>query len=115
MLQQQLPLLDSDAAAFPRWLAPAVAGAAGLSAAALLWIGGANVAALVVLSFTVLGTATLAVRKASSAPSVDLSGVAAAPDFSIIGSILALTGDAAAVTSSEGTLLAANPAYRDLF
>jgi two-component system cell cycle sensor histidine kinase/response regulator CckA len=115
MLQQQLPLLDSETAAFPRWLAPAVAGAAGLSAAALLWIGGAHIAALVVLGVAVIGTAALAVRKASSAPAVDLSGIAAAPDFSIIGSILALTGDAAAVTSSEGALLAANPAYRELF
>jgi two-component system cell cycle sensor histidine kinase/response regulator CckA len=115
MLQQQLPLLDSETAAFPRWLAPAVAGAAGLSVAALLWIGGARIAALTVLGFAVLGAALLAFRKASSAPSVDLSGVAAAPDFSIIGSILALTGDAAAVTSSDGTLLAANPAYRELF
>jgi len=115
MLQQQLPLLDSDAAAFPRWLAPAVAGAAGLSLAALLWIGGARVAALVVLGFAVLGTALLAFKKASSRPAVDLTGMAAAPDFSIIGSILALTGDAAAVTSSEGALLAANPAYRELF
>jgi len=115
MLQQQLPLLDSEAGAFPRWLAPAVAGAAGLSAAALLWIGGAHIAALVVLGFAVLGAALLAFKKASSGPAVDLTGIAAAPDFSIIGSILALTGDAAAVTSSEGALLAANPAYRELF
>ena len=115
MLQQQLPLLDSRPAAFPRWLAPAVAAAAGLSVAALLWLAGAGLAALVVLGLAVAGAAILSLRKGSSASSVDLSGIAAAPDFSIIGSILALGRDAAAVTSSEGSLLAANPAYRELF
>ena len=115
MLQQELPSLDSDAAAVPRWLAPAIAGAAGLSAAALLWIGGGHIAALVVLGFGVVGTGFLAFRSGSSSLTVDISAIATTPDFSIIGSILALSGDSAAVTSSEGALLAANPAYRELF
>ena len=114
MLQQQLPQLSSQSTAFPRWLAPAVAGAAGLTAAALLWIDGADAAALLGLGFALIGSAVL-IRRTSSAPTVDLVGATTAPDFSIIGSILALSSDSAAVTSSEGILLAANPAYRELF
>ena len=37
------------------------------------------------------------------------------PDFTLVGSALALGRDAAALTSAEGSLLIVNPAYRERF
>ena len=116
MLQQQLPPLDATPAALPRWLPAAVAAAAGLSAAALLWIAGAGaVIAAAVIVVTAAGAAIVARRQQTPGLAVDLGEIAAAPDFSIIGSILALSSDAAAITTGEGALLAASPAYRERF
>ena len=117
MLQQELPLLDSrplDGAA--RWLVPAIALAAAATGAGFLWIAGAETAALIFLAACVVAfpAATL-LRRRQPAPAPDLGQLVATPDYSLVGSILALTGDAAALTDSDGTLLAANGAYRDRF
>ncbi len=117
MLQQELPLLDSRPVhGASRWLMPAIASAAALTGAGLLWIAGASGAALAFLAIAAIGLAALAVvrrRPAAQVPQVEQ--LVGAPDFSLVGSMLALTGDAAALTDAEGNLLTANTAYRDRF
>ncbi|HET9811304.1 MAG TPA: response regulator [Sphingomicrobium sp.] len=117
MLQQELPLLDSrplDGAS--RWLVPAVAGAAGFTGAALLWLAGSAGAALIFLAVcgVVLPVVALSRRK-RTAPALDVGQLVAAPDYSLVGSILSLSQDASALTAADGTLLAANSTYRSRF
>jgi len=117
MLQQELPLLDSrpiDGAS--RWLVPAIAAAAALTGAALIWIAGASTAALLFLALCAVAFPAVAlVRRRPAAPAPEIDQLVAAPDYSLIGSILGLTRDCAALTDSQGTLLAANAAYRERF
>jgi two-component system, cell cycle sensor histidine kinase and response regulator CckA len=117
MLQQELPLLDSrpvDGAS--RWLVPVIAVASAGTGAGLLWIGGAATAALLFLGVCAIAVpVALLLLRLSGAEAPDLQQLVAAPDYSLVGAMLALTGDAAALTDSDGTLLAANSAYRDRF
>jgi two-component system cell cycle sensor histidine kinase/response regulator CckA len=118
MFQQELPLLDSrpvDGAS--RWLVPAIAAAFALTVAALLWIAGAATAALLFLVACAVGfpAAALLRRRRQAVERPDLDQLVATPDYSLVGAMLALTGDAAALTDSVGTLLAANSAYREGF
>ncbi len=117
MLQQELPLLDSrpvDGAV--RWLVPAIAAAAALTGAALLWLAAGGAAALLFLAFCAVAIPAVAlVRRRPAAPAPDLEQLLATPDYSLVGSILGLSRDLAALTDSEGTLLAANSAYREKF
>ena len=112
MLQQELPLLDSrpvDGAA--RWLVPAIAAAAALTVAGLLWIAGATTAALLFLAICAVAFPAAAfVRRRPALPSRDLDQLVVTPDYALVGSVLGLTRDSAALTDSEGTLLAANSA-----
>jgi two-component system cell cycle sensor histidine kinase/response regulator CckA len=117
MLQQELPLLDSrPVGAASRWLVPAVAVAAALTGAGLLWIAGAGTAAVLFLAICAIGfPAAALLRKPRTVESPDLEQLVAAPDYSLVGSMLSLTPDAGAVTDADGTLLAANAAYRERF
>ena len=116
MLQQELPLLDSrpiDGAS--PWLVPAIAAASALSGAGVLWLAAGATAALLSLGgCTIAFTAMLLLRR-SSASAPDLEQLVATPDYSLVGAMLALSADSAALTDSEGTLLAANAAYRERF
>ncbi|MBA3576001.1 MAG: response regulator [Sphingomonas sp.] len=116
MLQQELPLLDSrpvDGAS--RWLIPAIAVASALTGAGILWIAGSGVAALLFLGVAAAALcAVFLVRRGNPVPP-DLQQLVAAPDFSLVGAMLGLTRDAAALTSADGTLLAANSCYRERF
>ncbi len=117
MLQQELPLLESRpiAGASP-WLVPAIAVASALTGAGLLWIAGATMAAIAFLVVCAIALPTIAlVRRQPSAAAPDVVQLAEAPDFSLVGSILAVTSDAAALTDSGGKLLAANASYRERF
>jgi len=117
MLQQELPLLDSrpiDGAS--RWLIPTIAAASAVTGAGLLWLAGARTGALLfLLACAVAFPAAALLRRSRSTQAPELQQLVAAPDFALIGSVLGLTGDAAALTDSDGTLLAANSAYRDRF
>ena len=117
MLQQELPLLDSrpvDGAS--QWLVPAIAVASALTGSGLLWIAGAVTGAVLFLAAcTIAFPAVVLVRRRRPAEAPDLEQLVAAPDYSLVGSILALTGDSAALTGSDGTLLAANSGYRERF
>ena len=114
MLHQDLPRIDSSPLdGWGRWLAPALIAGAGLSAAALLLLAGqAPLAGASVLVGLVLAAASYfwsARSKTLPAP------VALGPDFSLVGSALGMCGDAAALTTAEGSLLLANTAYRERF
>jgi two-component system cell cycle sensor histidine kinase/response regulator CckA len=117
MLQQELPLLDSrpvDGAS--RWLVPAIAVASALTGAGLLWIAGAGTGAILfLLVCAVAFPAVVLVRRRQPTQIPQLDQLIAAPDFSLVGVMLSLTGDAAALTDSDGTLLAANSVYRERF
>ncbi|MGI8704880.1 MAG: response regulator [Sphingomicrobium sp.] len=116
MLQQELPLLDSrpvDGAS--RWLVPVIAVASALTGAGLLWIAGAATAALLFLGVCAVAFPAVLLLRRPSAPAPDLDQLVAAPDYSLVGAMLALTDNPAALTDSDGTLLAANSAYRERF
>jgi two-component system cell cycle sensor histidine kinase/response regulator CckA len=117
MLQQEFPLLDSrPVGGASRWLVPAIAAAGALTGAGLLWIAGAKVAALLFLAICAVGfPATTLLRRPRAAQVPDLQQLVAAPDYSLVGSMLGLTADAAVVTDADGTLLAANTTYRERF
>jgi two-component system cell cycle sensor histidine kinase/response regulator CckA len=117
MLQQELPLLDSrPAGSASRWLVPAIAAAAALTGAGLLWIAGAATAAVLFLAACAVGLPAAAVlRKPRAAEAPDLQQLVASPDYSLVGAMLGLTADSAAVTDADGTLLAANASYRERF
>ena len=115
MLHQQLPPTDlAPLAPAPSWLLPAVAGATAVSLALLAWLFGQPLlaAAMLVLSIIAVAAARLLDR-----PSGDLidAGIAAGPDYALVGSTLGLCSEPAALTSIEGSLLIANAAYRERF
>jgi two-component system cell cycle sensor histidine kinase/response regulator CckA len=114
MLYQELPQVDSvPSDAWARWLAPALIFGAALTAAALLLLVG-QVALAVGAMAIGLGIGGVLQRR-SARPARLSEPVALGPDFSLIGSSLALCGDPAALTTSEGSMLIANAAYRRRF
>ncbi|HYI42773.1 MAG TPA: ATP-binding protein, partial [Sphingomicrobium sp.] len=114
MLQQDLPSIDSEPLdRAGAWMVPAVAGAAALTVAALAAIAGFPLAALLIAGSAIVVAAVLWLRSGRSA--VDLSAAVAGPDFSVVGATLGLTKDAAAITDADGSLMIANPAYRERF
>src|SRR5574338_550957 len=114
MLYQELPRIDSAPLdGWARWLGPALVAGAALSAATLLLLVGWLVFAAIV-ALAGLGAAAFVHRNVSRHRTT-IEAVAVAPDYSVIGSALALSSDPAALTSGEGSLLIANTAYRERF
>jgi two-component system cell cycle sensor histidine kinase/response regulator CckA len=95
---------------------PAVAVAGALTGAGILWIAGATTAAILFLAVCAIAFPAAAYfKRRPDAVVPDLDQLAAAPDFSLVGSMLGLTADCAALTDSDGKLLAANAHYRERF
>ena len=113
MLYRELPVIDPGPIhIWGRWLAPFLAAAAGLTAAGLLWLAGMAAAAFGVGAAGIALAAVLAWRKPSGTPA---SALSAGPDFALVGAILAMNREPMALTNGEGSLLVANPTYRDRF
>jgi len=114
MLHQELPSIESTPLdGWGRWLAPALAAAAGLTAAVMLLIFGQRLLAVLAL---VAGTAVgvLLVRRAPAAEAGD-APLTAGPDYALVGAALGLNENPVGLTDGEGTLLVVNPAYRERF
>ena len=96
------------------WLVPAlVAGAFVTAALFALALGRAAIALIAAAAVPlVLLTWRFLPRGTSAAPPPT---VALTTDYSLIGAIMAISKDAAALTSGEGSLLIANAAYRERF
>src|SRR4051812_14446457 len=114
MLHQELPRIESTPLdGWGRGLASALIVAAGVSVALLLiLVAQPGFAALAVLiGFT---GGVWAYFKASRAASA-VEPLVVGPDFSLVGSALGLSRDPTALTTSEGSVLIVNAAYRERF
>jgi two-component system cell cycle sensor histidine kinase/response regulator CckA len=113
MLYRELPAIDpSPNQLWSRWLAPLLAIGAGLSAAGLLWLAGMAVPAFWA---GVVGLALAAAITWKRPFTTPVSALAPGPDFALVGAVLAMAREPMALTNHEGSLLVANPAYRDRF
>src|SRR5690348_11298640 len=115
MLHQELPRIDATPLdGWGRWLVPAIIAAAALTVAlVLLLIGVRSIAALAVVAGAI--GAGLALRGSRKAPQGIEPIARGGPDFSLVGSALGLSRDPVALTTSDGTLLVVNTAYRERF
>ncbi|MES2120864.1 MAG: response regulator [Pseudomonadota bacterium] len=114
MLYQELPSLESTRLdGWGRWLAAALAGLAGITIALVLALIGQNWLALGSLVIGAIAAALLYRRSPRAHVSAD--ALVQGPDYSLVGSALALSSDPSALTNSEGALLIANAAYRERF
>src|SRR5436189_2581146 len=112
MLHQELPSFDSTPLAeWELWLVPALAVAAGLTAALILLLLRQAIPAG--LAFVAgLGVAALVSRRPAPIRAIE-QPLVAGPDYSLVGSALGLSEDPVALTDGEGTLLVVNGAYRE--
>ena len=114
MLYQELPRIDSSPLdGWGRWLMPALVAGAALTGAVLLLLIAQPVAAGALALLGAGGAAATYVRGRPSAPIAE--PLAAGPDYSLVGSALAMCPDPAALTTGEGSLLIVNSAYRTRF
>src|SRR5690348_5236637 len=115
MLYQALPPIESDRLdRWERWLAPGLAVGAAATVAVLLLLTGRPALALIAILAGFAGAAFIRFRGSAPAraPSEPL---VVGPDYALLGSALGLIRDPAALTTSEGSLLIVNPAYRERF
>src|SRR5215212_1082317 len=114
MLHQELPRIDATRLdGWGRWLTPALIGGAALTIGLFLQLLGRPPLALVAILVGAAGAAWSCVKAPRGiAPSEPLI---VGPDFSLVGSTLGLSRDPTALTSSEGSVLVVNSAYRDRF
>ena len=113
MLYQELPRIETTRLdGLGRWLVPALSGAAAVTAAIVLLLIGQPLFAGAAI-FAGLAAATFAYK----APPTKIAGepLVRAPDYTLVGAALALSREPTALTSSEGSLLIVNPAYRERF
>jgi two-component system cell cycle sensor histidine kinase/response regulator CckA len=114
MLYQELPRIESTPLdGWGRWLAPAVLVAAALTIASLLvLIGQPLLAGAIMLGG--LASAAFSYQR-SRAPLEPDAALVVGPDYSLVGSALGLSREPTALTTSEGSLLIVNAAYRERF
>jgi two-component system cell cycle sensor histidine kinase/response regulator CckA len=112
MLHQELPVIASRPLDGERWLLPSLGGAALLSALAVWWLFG-PVAAGVLVALAAAGAVAGGLARRKAPPTGESLG--GGPDYALVGAALALCDEPAAITSTDGALLAANEAYRERF
>ncbi len=114
MLYQELPRIESTRLdGWARWLAPAVVAAAGLTIALLLLLVGQFLFAAAAVPGGLSAAAFVYLKSARELPSN--APLVVGPDYSLVGSALGLSREPAALTTSEGSLLIVNSAYRERF
>ncbi|HET7709558.1 MAG TPA: response regulator [Sphingomicrobium sp.] len=114
MLYQDLSALDPEPLeGRSRWLAPGIAAAAAVSGTLLFLIFGQPL--LAGLFFLLCAGAAYVSFRIDGPDQPVMDGLATGPDYALLGSTLALTREAAALTAADGALLLANTAYRDRF
>jgi two-component system, cell cycle sensor histidine kinase and response regulator CckA len=114
MLYQELPRIDSTPLdGWSRWLAPALIGAAAITAAVVVLLVGQPLIAGLALVAGAIG-AGLSLRR-SGADKPPIETLVGGPDYSLVGSALGLSRDPIALTNGEGSLLVVNIAYRERF
>ena len=98
----------------PRWLVPALVAAAAASGALLFWGIGANGFALIffVGFVAMLVGAFVLARRGTAVPEAPAIAV---PDLPLLGTVLGLLSEPAAMTDGEGQILLANVLYREQF
>ena len=115
MLHQELPAT----AASPlerggRWLVPVISAAVVLTAAAIFLLLDSPLAAGVLLAAAGAAAVALLLYEKRTA-GLPAEPIATTPDYSVVGTTLALAAEPAAITGADGTMLVANSAYRDRF
>src|SRR5438105_2141669 len=114
MLYQELPRIESTRLdGWAQWLAPAVIAAAALTAGLLLLLLGQPLFAGAALLAGMGGGAFVYSRSRPGLPVAE--PLVVGPDYSLLGSALGLSREPVALTSSEGSLLIVNAAYRERF
>ena len=115
MLHQELPAVARQPlGGGDRWLLPALGAAAAATVALLRGVrGAANAALLLLVAALGAGGAAWALgRRTGAQPS---EPIVAAPDYSVVGSTIALCAEPVAITGVDGALLVANDSYRERF
>src|SRR4051812_20572539 len=114
MLYQELPRIESTHLdGWARWLAPAVIVAAALTIALLLLLFRQSLFAGAAVLGGLSAAAFVYLRSPRALPP-DVPLVVG-PDYSLVGSALGLSREPTALTTSEGSLLIVNSAYRERF
>ncbi len=113
MLYQELPRIDAaPMRGMGRWLAPAIIAGAALTIGFIVLLFGQPLIAAVA---AVAGAAAVAVAYFRTPRDVSAEPLIVGPDYSAAGAALAHCKGPAALTTSEGSLLIANAAYRERF
>ena len=114
MLYQELPAIESTRLdGWGRWLAPALIVAAAATAAILLLLARQSLLAGAIIALGLAWAAFVYLR--STAALAPTEPLVIGPDYALLGSALGLSGDPVALTTSEGSLLLVNSAYRERF
>jgi len=107
-------LLEAPLDSGRRWLVPALVAAAAASGAILFWaLGASSFAWLFFAGFVAMLVASFILERRSAG--VPVPEAIAVPDLALLGTALALHDEPAALTDGEGSILVANPPYRDRF
>ena len=115
VLYQELPRLEATALdRWAHWLAPALSAAAGLSAGLIILVAGGLPLVAGAVAFGGAAGAAMLLARTPRRP-VPREAIATGPDYSVVGAAMGLAKEAAALTTSEGSLLIANAAYRERF
>jgi two-component system cell cycle sensor histidine kinase/response regulator CckA len=114
MLHQKLPRIDSTRLdGWGRWLTPALILGVALTVALVLLLVGQLLLAAIAVGGGLAGGALAYASAPKPAPPGE--SIVVTPDFSLLGSALGLSRDPTALSTSEGSVLIVNTAYRDRF
>jgi two-component system cell cycle sensor histidine kinase/response regulator CckA len=114
MLYQELPRIESSGLdGWSRWIVPAVIIGAALTVALLLLLIGQQLFAAAAVFAGLACAAYVHFKLPTEVPSTE--PLVVGPDYSLLGSALGLSREPAALTTSEGSLLIVNAAYRERF